>query len=453
MSAPLAVVVGLGRFGGGVAAARFLWRLGYRLRVVDKATADALRESVAALDSIAVEWRLGGEDPATLDGADLCVLNPAIPNAHPLAVAARTRGMPTTQEAALFLEHYPGRVVLVTGTNGKSSTTMLIGQALRASGIDVIVGGNLGNSLLDDAETWHRDQCAVLEISSFQLERLEGTSLRVAGTVYAPVTRDHLDRHGSLAAYHEAKAVAATMADEFCVVDAQDHVAGGFASTARRRLRHSTAGARDDVHAWLDGDGWLTLGIGDDAGPLCHGDALLLEGKFQRGNALAAALAAHCLGAPRPRIGLGLALARPLPYRLQRLGTVRGVTVYDNAVSTAVESTVSALETLVGRVHWVGGGKSKDGDDGYRATAAALAGRIESAALFGAAAPLVTAELRARNVVASAHEALEDALDAVLARARAGDLLLFSPAFASFDQFANFRARAQRFHDWWRAAH
>ncbi|MGE0145514.1 MAG: UDP-N-acetylmuramoyl-L-alanine--D-glutamate ligase [Planctomycetota bacterium] len=451
MSAPLAVVVGLGRFGGGVAAARFLAGLGYRLRVVDKATADSLRESVEALAGLPVDWRLGGEDPATLDGTDLCVLNPAIPNAHPLAVAARTRGMPITQEAALFLEHYPGRVVVVTGTNGKSSTTMLLGQALRAGGLDVIVGGNLGNSLLDDAERWHRDQCAVLEISSFQLERLAGTSLRVEGAVFAPVTRDHLDRHGSLAAYHDAKSVAATMADEFCVVDATDPVACEFATTARHRLRHSIAGPRDGAHAWLDDDGWLTLGIGDDPGRLCHSDAMLLDGKFQRGNALAAALAAHCLGAPRARIGLGLALARPLPFRLQRLGKLRGVIVYDNAVSTAVESTLSALETLVGRVHWVGGGKSKDGDDGYRATAAALAGRIESAALFGAAAPLVTAELRARGVIASAHDTLEDALNAALERAREGDILLFSPAFASFDQFANFRARAQRFHGWWRA--
>lgn len=444
---PLALVLGLGRFGGGREAARFLARHGYALRVADKAPPDSIAEAIAALEGLEVDWRLGPESEALLDGVALVVVNPAIPNEHEVLVAARRRGIPCTQEVALFLESYPGRVVLVSGTNGKSSTTTLLARALRCASIDTLVGGNLGNSLLADEAQWRTDQCAVLEISSFQLERLDPARHRVCGAVMTPVTRDHLDRHGSLEAYRAAKAVAARLASEFWVYGAGDGVAAGFATNAKTTLRHRHGPAQAGDAAFLD-DGWLVLGTGDDPGPLCHVDALRLLGEFHWDNAMGAALAAQALGAKRHAIGLGLAIQAPLPYRLQFAGLRGKVRVYDNAVSTAIESTESALDSLAGPVHWVGGGKSKEGDAGYARCAEALATRVASAALFGAAAARLGEELAARRVTVSTHEQLEAALDAALARARPGEALLFSPAFASFDQFPNFRARAQRFRAW-----
>lgn len=443
----LALVLGLGRFGGGREAARFLARRGFALRVADKAAPESLKDSMDALADLAVDWRIGPESESALDDVSLVVVNPAIQDDHPLLLAAKRRGIPCTQEVALFLERYPGRVVLVSGTNGKSTTTTLLARALRCSGIDTLAGGNLGNSLLADEELWRTDQCAVLEISSFQLERLDATRHRVAGAVMTPVTRDHLDRHGSLGKYHAAKAVAAALATDFWVHGAADAVAAGFATNARATLRHRRGPRQDGDAAWVE-DGWLMLGTGDDPGPLCHADAMSLIGAFHHDNAMGAALAAHALGALRGPIGLALAIQEPLPYRLQFAGLRAGVRVYDNAVSTAIESTESALDSLTGTVHWVGGGKSKEGDAGYARCADALGKRVASAALFGAAAPRLSEELRARGVRVSAHEQLEGALDAALARAHAGEALLFSPAFASFDQFPNFRARAQRFRAW-----
>jgi UDP-N-acetylmuramoylalanine--D-glutamate ligase len=183
-----------------------------------------------------------------------------------------------------------------------------------------------------------------------------------------------------------------------------------------------------------------------------HRDALRMLGEFQVENALAASLAARRLGASPHGIGLGLAQTPPLPFRLQLVGRLRGINIYDNAVSTEIASTQSALRSLPGRLHWVGGGKSKDGD--YGAVAAGVLPHLASAHLFGAAAEPLAMELTTRAAAAgkalpvTRQRSLREALHTALAAARPGDNLLFSPAFASFDQYANFRERARDFHAW-----
>jgi UDP-N-acetylmuramoylalanine--D-glutamate ligase len=443
-----ALVLGLGRFGGGREAARFLSRHGVRVRVADKAPVDSLRESVAALaDAPGVELCLGREDLALLDDVDLVVANPAIPDHHPLLDAARHRGTRITQEVELFLERYPGRVVLVTGTNGKSTTTMLCAAALQRSGVDVLVGGNIGHSLLAEEPRWSAEQVAVLEISSFQLERLDPVRFPAEAAVFTRVTRDHLDRHGSLEAYHAAKARAARAAHGFVVHAADDPVASRFDVGTAERFVHRRAGPGSGADAWLE-DGWLWCAAGGEAVRFLHVDALQLLGAFHAENAMAAAIVAARLGAAHHGAGLGIALTRALPHRLQLAGTVGGIRFYDNGVSTALESTASAIDSLQGDVHWIGGGKSKDGDAIYAQVAEALAGRIATAHVFGAAAPALSRELRNRGVTTSSHERLTRAADAARLAASPGDAVLFSPAFASFDQYPNFRVRAQEFLQW-----
>lgn len=446
-----ALVLGLGRFGGGREAARFLARRGFALRVADRATSDTLAESIAALSDLDVEWRLGTEDPSVLDAVDLVVVNPAIPDTNPVLQAARVRGVRLTQEVELFLESYPGRVVIVTGTNGKSTTTTLLASAARRSGLDTLCGGNLGNSLLADEADWRADQLAVLEISSFQLERLDLSKHRVHGAVLTRVTRDHVDRHGSLQAYRDAKSVAARIADGFVVHAADDPVAAAFETSAVRRLVHRRGPGRPGDAAWLEDDHVVLGGPARDAGRLLRLGAMALVGEFHADNAMAAALAAVECGAARAEAGFAIAMQRPLPFRLQ-LATVRdGVRYWDNAVSTALETTDSALDSLVGRVHWVGGGKSKEGPNGYRRFATAIGAKVATAHVFGAAAGPLSEELVARGVTTTRHERLEDALAAARDAARPGDMVLFSPGFASFDQFPNFRARAAAFRVWLRA--
>lgn len=437
-----ALVHGLGRFGGGREAVRHLARRGYVVRIADKSAGDDL---VAVQDALAgvpgLEWQLGREDEALLDGVDLLVANPAVPDHNPLLSAARARSVPITQEVDLFLAAYPGRVVAITGTNGKSTTSTLLHRALRASGIDALLGGNIGHSLLADEAHWRPDQVAVLEISSFQLERLDA-SRRVHGAVFTRVLKDHVDRHGTLAAYQAAKGRLAAAATEFVVHAADDPVASAYASPARQRLRFTCEPPAPHSAGLIGGFVAVRLDRGP-AAPIVHRDALLLLGEFQLENALAAALAAGALGGSPHGIGLALAQAPPLPFRLQLLAVCNGVRVYDNGVSTEVESTRSALRAVPGRIHWLGGGKSKDGD--YAAVAAAVVPHVASAHLFGAAAEPLAAAIGGA-VPTTTSGPLRLAFARAMAAAAPGDAVLWSPAFASFDQYPNFRARALEFH-------
>ena len=444
------LVHGLGRFGGGQEALRYLVHRGCRVRVADKSDGPDHQAVRRALAPLQLDWQLGREDESLLADIDLLVVNPAVPDHNPLLQAACARGVPRTQEVDLFLAAYPGTVVAVTGTNGKSTTSTLLHRALQRSGVDALLGGNIGHSLLADEAKWHRDQIAVLEVSSFQLERL-GAARRVHGAVFTRVLKDHVDRHGTLAAYHEAKGRLAAAASAFVVCAADDPIASAYRSDAKQRLRFCAVNPAPQTAGLIDGFVAVRLGH-EQAERIVHTAALRLIGDFQVENVMAASLAARCLGGTAHGIGVAMANTAPLPFRLQLVLVQNGVRVYDNGVSTEVESTRSALQNVTGRIHWIGGGKSKDGD--YATVANAVVPRIASAHLFGAAAEPLAAAIAGR-VATSVHGTLRQALPSAFAAAAPGDAIVFSPAFASFDQYPNFRARALEFHDWlrtWRGA-
>lgn len=436
------LVHGLGRFGGGREATRHLLRRGCHVRVCDGSSSDELLAVQKTFErSDRLDWQLGREDLDLLDGIDLVVTSPAVPDHSPLRREALARGIPCTQECELFLAAYPGRVVAITGTNGKSSTATLLHRALDAAGFDTLLGGNIGHSLLADEANWRPEQVAVFEVSSFQLERF-APHRRVHGAVFTRMGSDHLDRHGSLANYHAAKERLAHAATDFVIHAADDPVANAFASGATRRGYYGPE-APGPGSAGLE-RGYLRVREGRDAAvTVLHRAAMRLLGDFQVENALAASLAAIWLGAQAHPIGMALATAAPLPFRLQLLTTMDGVQVYDNGVSTQLESTQLALETLARdrRVHWLGGGKSKDGN--HRAVAEMISQHAASAHAFGAAAQPVA---QFASIETTSNETLAEALRAALGAARPGDAVLFSPAFASFDQYPNFRARALEFH-------
>jgi len=439
-----ALLLGLGRFGGGVAAARYLLREGADVRIADRCGPQTLSRSMEHLGEHArIEWCLGREDPALLRGVDLVVANPAVSEDNPVLQESQEHGVEITQEVNLFLDAYPGLVVLVTGTNGKSTTATLLASALRAGGLSVLLGGNIGNSLLEARSQWQTEQVAVVEISSFQLERVCPDQHRVRGSVLTRITEDHLDRHGSVAAYRAAKARAAYLADGFLVHRAGDGACALLSNDRAERITYTT-GAPEPGQLGVR-DGWLWAELRNDHGPILHPDALLLCGNFQIENVLAASAAACMLGVGRHAAATGMCQVQPLPHRLQLIQTLDGVRIYDNGVSTQMESTMMALDSITGPVHWIGGGKTKGGD--LLRFMPALRSAIASAHLFGSIAADLAAALE-QTVPTTVHEHLEDALDAALEPARAGEAILFSPAFSSHDQFVNYAARAQRFHAW-----
>jgi len=423
-----AVVLGLGRFGGGSAAARWLALRGARVVGTDLRTASELPEACAALADLEVELVLGGHDGVDLENADLVVVNPAVPPTAPPVERARKGGALVTSEIELFLASAPCRLVGVTGTQGKSSTVSFTAQLLEAAGQRTFVGGNLGGSLLDRMDTLSANDVAVLELSSYQLEGLNRPPIvrrPFEAVAVTNVLADHLERHGDLASYTAAKARILELLAPDGLAVLPDGPGPASAWTAARAERF-------------------------DAGP---GDAAWSARTglppFQAPNLRAAlALAGAVLGDPaRLAAARASATFAPPPHRCERLADLAGATVIDNGVSTTPDSTAAALEGLAGPVVLVVGGLLKDLDLAPLLRAAAPS--VRAAVCFGSSSRTLAAALAGAGVPADAIEDLDAAVEKAVERAvaglRAGEVLLFSPAAASFDTHANFRERALAF--------
>jgi len=420
-------VMGLGLFGGGAAVARYLARSGARVTVTDLRTASELAPALAQLSDCDVRYVLGEHRKEDFRAAELVVANPAVPPSSPYLAAARDAGVPITSEAALFLDRCPARVAAITGTQGKSSCASFLAQILSGSGVRAWLGGNIGRSLLDVLDEMAPEHVAVIELSSYQLEVLpdqvarRGADSPVELAAVTNVLADHLERHGSRAAYARAKA---------------------------RVLELVRPGGTALLPADFEGEpppGVARLG----PAPRSEGEAdraaieaLGLPG-FQHDNLRLALRAARCLGADEPATRAALAGTEAPPHRLEHLGTLRGRAIWDNGVSTTPDSTVSAMRALEPGFVLLCGGKDKRLPlEELVAVARARASRV---VVFGAAAPAWVPLLRAAGVQTHAARGVEEGLALCLEQGREGEALLFSPAAASFDAWPNFRARALAF--------
>lgn len=449
--------MGLGRFGGGAGAARFLCRRGARVLVTDLRRAEELPEAREALAGLDVEWVLGEHRGADFEGADLVVANPAVAAEHPLLALARSRGARVTTEVELFLAELPCPAAAVTGTQGKSSTTSFTAQLLEAGGLRAHAGGNLGGSLLDQLDTIRPGDRVVLELSSYQLEHLARPPVAARGLGAAAVVNllpDHLERHGNLAAYGAAKGrIFELLAPGgLAILPAEEPLfaAWPLPPSVRRFEIETWARPRDASRPAPDR---LGLKPGPDGAPWFHLGARAVAPvaslplpDFQRPNALVALALALELGADLPDPARALGALRAPDHRLSDLGPHLGRRVLDNGVSTTPDSTIAALEAVGSVATLVLGGQAKRLD--YAPLARVVAERCGEAVVFGASGAdlerqLLAAGLGAARVtrVAGVAEAAREAL----ARTPVGGALLFSPACASFDAHANFKERALAF--------
>ena len=431
-SPPRALVVGLGL--SGVGASALLVRRGYRVTVNDLAAEDALEAKLADLPP-GVGRVLGGHPDSALAGVSLVVVSPGVPWELPLLAAARGRGLEVIAEvelAARSLEDTP--IAAVTGSNGKTTTTALIGEILKAAGMRTGVGGNIGiaASALALAGGW---DAVVLELSSFQLE---GTvTLRPRAAALLNLSADHLDRHGSLDAYLALKAriFQAQTAADHAILNADDPALAAVSTrsrVARFSLRDPGADAR------LAGD-VLVL----DGAPLLPRAELPLLGDHNVANALAAALVASRMGAPRDAIAAALRSFRGLPHRHRVVAEARAVRFVDDSKGTNIGATAAGLAGYPpGSIHLILGGLGKGQD--FRELRDAVAGRVAAAYLIGAAAEEIAAAL-AGVVAIEPCGTLAEAVRRASAHARSGDTVLLSPACASFDQFRDYHHRGDEF--------
>lgn len=437
-------VMGLGTFGGGEGLVRFLVREGARVIVSERGPADALAGTVARLRPLPVTFHLDGHREEHFDRADLVVVNPAVRDDAPFL-----DGLPLETEINLFLKRCRARRIIgVTGSNGKTTTTALIGACLRRLGQRTWVGGNIGRSLLPHLHEIQPDHVVVLELSSFQLERMRpiGRSPHIA--VITNLTPNHLDRHPSFEAYRRAKQTITAFQDpqDWAVINADDPALAGFVGLGRRlpfssRPVHPgvTVGG-DRLNLSLDGR-TVRLDVG----------ARRLRGRHNLMN-LAAAAGAVRLAFPSPPAGFRVRLQEALvefagvEHRLEWVGRTREVDYYNDSIATTPESTLAALEALENGIILIAGGSDKGLS--FETLAAETARRVRVLVLIGSTAPALEAAVRAADAPAPVivrAASMNDAVRAATDRARPNDQILLSPACASYDMFRNFVERGRAF--------
>jgi UDP-N-acetylmuramoylalanine--D-glutamate ligase len=441
-------VMGLGHFGGGVAAARWLARQGAVVTVTDTADAPALADALGALQGEAIAaFHLGGHVEADFRHVDLLVVNPAVRPENPYLQIARESSVRVTSEIELFLDACPARIVGVTGSNGKSTTAAMAAALLgfccgesfcpwgrlpacRSSGRLATcptphprswLGGNIGGSLLDRLDEIAPDDWVVLELSSFQLWHLSAAARMPHVAIVTGCTPNHLDWHGSLAHYAAAKQriLAGQSPGDFAVLNMHDAEVSTWQPFVRGRCVPPV--------------------------PLADIPPLAVPGEHNRVNAACAAAAALAVGCDAEAVDRGLRAFHGLPQRLELFATIDGRRFYNDSTATTPESTIAALDALEEPIWLLAGGRSKGFDFGP--LAAAITARARGAALFGAVRDELQAAVAARmnGFPCMATESLDEALAWCWQQSRPGDAIVLSSACASTDQFRNFRHRGERF--------
>jgi UDP-N-acetylmuramoylalanine--D-glutamate ligase len=431
-------VVGLAR--SGIAAARLLREAGAQVVGTDVRPIDALSDDARALQRLGVRLIAADADP--LAGAELVVVSPGIPLDGEQLAPARRRGVPVIGELELGWRASEGQAVAITGTNGKTTTTALIGALLARQGWPVLVAGNIGTPLAGEALRTGAPGWLVLEVSSFQLETIETFRPRVAAVLN--VTPDHLDRHGTLAAYTAAKAriFENQGPGDVAVLNADDPGACALAASARVDLVWFSR-RRELPRGVFVRDGSIVAcleGTPEPIGPLGE---IPLRGAHNVENVLAAAACARWLGASPALIREGIGAFRAVAHRIEFVRALDGVSYYNDSKGTNVESTIKALESFPEPVVLIAGGKGKGQD--FAPLARAARGRVTLAVLIGEDAGRLAAAFAAEGLPTARNQSLSGAVHAARAGARAGHVVLLSPACASFDMFDSYEHRGDTF--------
>jgi UDP-N-acetylmuramoylalanine--D-glutamate ligase len=434
-----AVIVGLGATG--YSCARYLAARGVKLAVTDTRLMPPAHARLSELDPC-IPVRLGRLDPALLDEAELVVTSPGVSLADPFFCAARERGIEIVGDVELFARAAAAPVAGITGTNGKSTVTTLVGRMAARAGLSVRVGGNLGEPALDlltpAREADGRPvELYVLELSSFQLELTRSLTLKAATVLN--ITPDHLDRHLSIEAYTQAKARILERC-ETAVINLDDPLVAGLPGPAQRL----TFSLRADLQAdfcLCPGEAssrWLTR----RGEPLMAAGQLKLKGLHNVANALAALAMGEALGLPLPAMLAELADFAGLAHRSQWVADIAGVTYINDSKGTNVGATLAAVNGLDGPLVLIAGGDGKRQD--FTPLAAALRGKVRHAVLIGRDAPALAAAL-AGVCVLTVCGSLEEAVRVAAGAARPGDTVLLSPACASLDMFRDYCERGAVF--------
>jgi UDP-N-acetylmuramoylalanine--D-glutamate ligase len=435
------LVVGLGK--SGLAAALFLRHKGAQVTVSDIRSAESLAKEMPALLEEGIMVEAGGHGLLTFRRQDLIVVSPGVPLDTPELVQARNFGRPVIGEMELAARFLKGKILAITGSNGKTTTTALAGEILKEAGYRTLVAGNIGVAVVGLVEESTDDTWSVLEVSSFQLESTIGFHPAIA--VILNITPDHLDRHGTFENYAMAKEriFAAQDASDFAVLNADNARTAEAASRSRAPVYWFSMEREVKQGAWVqDGDVVFRASPGAEMERILPVEKIPLKGQHNVENVLAAVCAARLAGAPASAIAKAIAKFKAVEHRLEFVATINGVEYYNDSKATNVDATAKAIAAFPGGVHLILGGKDKGAP--YDPLVPLIRERVRAVYTIGAAAGRIESELRGVAPIESC-ETLARAVSAAAAAARPGEVILLAPACSSFDQFENYEERGRIF--------
>jgi UDP-N-acetylmuramoylalanine--D-glutamate ligase len=434
------LVVGLGR--SGLAALRLLVAKGARVTAADRRTETDLGRTAEEATGLGAELSTGGHPPELACDADLIVVSPGVPAEEPLLASARELGVPVWGEVELAYRFCHGRIVAVTGSNGKSTTTSMIGAIFRQAGIPGGTGGNLGTPFADLLQLDSPQAIHAIELSSFQLETVDAFRADVAEVLN--LSPDHLDRYPTYDAYVAAKArlLEGQNAAGRAVLSADDSESERLLRSVRGGLLRFSTRREVEEGAFLR-RGMLVLRLQGKEEEILPAAELRVAGEHNTANALAAALACRLEGCRPDAIARALCAFAALPHRLQHVGTLDGVRFYDDSKATNLDAAKRALAAFPpGTVLLILGGKDKGAD--WPSLARSVLEQARCVLLVGQATRAIREGL-AGTVPLMECGTVPKAVRAGYERARPGDVVLLAPGCASFDQYRNFEERGDDF--------
>jgi UDP-N-acetylmuramoylalanine--D-glutamate ligase len=434
------LVVGLARTG--VATSLFCAARGARVTATDSRTESEIGEAIAKLRDAGVALELGSHREETFLDQDLIIPSPGVPADAAHLQTARAKGVTIWSEIELAYRFMKGRLIGITGSNGKTTTTSLIEHILKTAGMQTILAGNIGTPLIGCVDAMKDDTCTVVELSSFQLELID--AFRPNISVFLNLTLDHLDRHYTFEAYGAVKArlFENQIGEDAAILNADDAATTPYAPSLPRvywfsRKQRVAQGAyvRDEEIVFRqDGTEETLLKLED----------IPLAGGHNVENVLAAAAAARLAGASAAAIAKGVRTFTGVEHRLEFVAEIAGVRYYNDSKATNVDATLKALDAFPGHILVILGGKDKGSD--YTPLQKPLREKAILALLIGAAAEKIEKQISG-SVALDRAETLERAVETASHAAQRGDVVLLAPACASFDQFQNYEHRGRVFKD------
>jgi UDP-N-acetylmuramoylalanine--D-glutamate ligase len=434
------LVVGLARTG--VATSLFCAARGANVTATDARTEKAIGDVLSQLRTAGVHLELGGHREETVLEQDLIIPSPGVPADAPLLKSARAKGITIWSEIELADRFLNGRLIGITGSNGKTTTTSLIEHILRSAGISTILAGNIGTPLISRVEETNDASVTVVELSSFQLELID--SFRPNISVFLNLTPDHLDRHHTLDEYGAAKARIFENQTETdsAVLNADDPATTKYAPakpqvfwfSRKQRVAQGAFVRENEIVFRRDGKEETLLKLQD----------IPMAGAHNVENVLAAVAATRLAGADASAIAKGVRSFSGVEHRLEFVAEIGGVRYYNDSKATNVDATLKALDSFPGRILVVLGGKDKGSD--YTGLQKSLREKTILALLIGAAAEKIEKQI-AGSVAIERAGTIERAVEIASQAARPGDVVLLAPACASFDQFENYEHRGRVFKD------